>query len=277
MCNLTSQAQNERGEPMLPIERQNEMYTYICANGSASVRSLAKRFNVSGQTVRRDLKILEQRGQVVTTHGGAYLQTIEFQKHNVDFELRRSLAVIEKNQIAALALPLLSNKDLVYFDNSTTLLTLAELLVRSREVPEDITVVTNSLSLADAIKINTDIELLLLGGKIDKINDCCVGIKTFQELEDYHFDKAFLTCSSLTLEVGLSDSSRNIAQIRKHAIERASEVILLADHTKFDSNSNYPICSLDRVNVFITDRYPGAKWEQQLIDRGVKLLFPKEG
>ncbi|MDY3051686.1 MAG: DeoR/GlpR family DNA-binding transcription regulator [Ndongobacter sp.] len=265
---------------MLTVERQADIYAYISLKGSVSIHELAQKYRVSDQTIRRDLRQLEQKGQVIITFGGAYIPEMEFPNYNVNIQVRRSLAMLEKKAIALLTLPLFNDNDFVYFDHSTTMISVAELIAQQADYPHHFTVVTNSYVIAQILQNQPTIRVILLGGNVDSTNGCTSGPDTYQALHRYHFSKSFLSCSSLSLEQGITDSNLEMKTIRETALHQSVERYLLVDHTKFNSASSFQLCSIQDLHGIITDSPVPPEWEKYLAEHNIQLLtspnFPEQ-
>lgn len=258
---------------MLALDRRKSIEFIIKEEGSATVVDLAKRFDVSDQTIRRDLKVLETEGTIVVTFGGAYAREIDFPKYNIDVQVRRSLAIDEKLAIAKKAFSLLEEGDFIFIDQSTTSLTFAEEMTASKKGSKSGSVVTNSLLVADLMEKERHVTTYITGGAIDRKNACTFGEDAIESLGRYYFDKIFFTVSSASLENGLTDTNPQVCALRKKALARSKKRILLADHTKIGQTSSFFIGEIDMVDVLITDRDPGEAWVKGCEEKGIELII----
>ena len=142
---------------MLAIERRACIKETIQEQKSVAVSDLARRFDVTEETIRRDLKVLESQGVLTRTYGGAFIQGGAI--NEVDVTLRETSYVDAKRQIAAQCLQLIRNGDSIFLDSSTTALEIARAIRDMR-----LTVLTNSLLIADVLSHSESIRLQVIGG-----------------------------------------------------------------------------------------------------------------
>ncbi len=250
---------------MLAITRINQIRELVKQNRSVVVSKLADQFAVTEETIRRDLKKLEEEGVLVRVYGGAY--SIEGVQNDVDYLLRETILVPEKKRIADRCLPLVNNGDSIYIDCSTTALQLAMSLTSHH-----LTVVTNSLRVAQVFSDSNDIHLVLIGGSLHNRSMSFLGQNASQALANYFVDKAFVSCRSLSMENGLTDSNEDRATIRRIAIERSSKTYLLLDNTKFGSTSFAHIADISSIDTLITDEKVSDEWRIFLASKNVTLI-----
>lgn len=257
---------------MLASERRRNIERCIQENGSATVIALAKMFQVSDQTIRRDLKQLEEKGTIVVTFGGAYVREIDTPKYDIDVQKQRAMAKEEKKRIAKAASVLMDEGDCFFVDQSTTALAAVEQYLSQSPHKDYGTLVTNSLLMADLLK-RESITTILLGGEIDRKNACTFGDVAIDMVERYYFDKMFFTVSSISMETGMTDVDLRTSELRRKALFHAKKKILLVDHTKFDNTSAFQIGMTDEVDVIITDTPLSAEWITYCDTHDIELII----
>lgn len=250
---------------MLAITRLNEIKELIRQQKSVLVSELALRFNVTEETIRRDLKKLEDEGLVIRVYGGAY--SANGVQNDVNISLRQTILVAEKQMIARRCLPSISNGDSIFLDCSTTVLELAQLLSQY-----SLTVITNSLKVADCLAPSTDIRLIVVGGTLHHTSMSFLGHNTCCALGNYHVDKAFVSCRSLSMGHGITDANEEQSALRRVAIEASNQVFLLADHTKFDTTSFSKIARLEEISTLVTDRPLTPEWRRHLESKKIVCI-----
>ncbi len=238
---------------MLAMERKARIKTLVMKNKSVIVSQLAREFSVNEETIRRDLKALEKEGVLTRTYGGAFVQNGVI--NEVELSLRQTAYVENKRRIAARCMSVIHNGDTILLDHSTTALEIA----RAAEKME-ITVLTNSLLIADQLADQGQIRLILIGGEFDAKNRCFSGNAMLDALDSYYVDTAFISCRSLHLDHGVTDSSEQSAAMRRKMISRAERAYLAADHTKFDRTSFVRICGLEKLSGIVTDTPVPERW-----------------
>lgn len=254
---------------MLKIERQEQIMDMLKIRGTVLVTELSEHFKCSDETIRRDLKELEDSNLLTRTHGGAFL----FDKHDKSYpsEIRRILLHEEKSKMSKEAIKLIKENDFLFLDSSTTCLKLAEWIIDSKL---SVTILTNSLSILNLCsEKRSEIDIVLLGGRLRKNNFSTVGVEGINQIKSYYADKAFISTPKISIEFGLTDNNINEAEIRKLMIERSKMSILLMDHTKFKDDGNYTVSDLENIDLIISDMKFDNKWKKFLKDKkNLKLI-----
>lgn len=249
---------------MLAIERKNKIRDIVTQNKSGTVLELAKLFSVSEETIRRDLKQLEEEGLLVRTYGGAYVK--DSAQSEVAVEIREKIYIENKQIIAQKCSPLISNGDSVFLDSSTTAFYVCDAIKN-----KTITVITNSLKIINRLSSSENINLFAVGGVFSPRSMSFVGRNACKSLQQYHTDKAFVSCDSLDLTHGLTDSSEQQADIRQLAIEHADQVYVIADYTKFDKTALVTIADFSKITGIVVDQPLSQHWQKALADKKIRL------
>ncbi|MER7412871.1 DeoR/GlpR transcriptional regulator [Streptomyces sp. NHF165] len=255
---------------MFAAERRQLILEMVRANGAVSLRELARVVQTSEVTVRRDVRALEAEGLLDRRHGGAVLPG-GFTRES-GFPQKSHLATAEKTAIADLAAGLVSEGEAVVVGAGTTTQELARRLAR---VP-GLTVVTNSLLVAQALAHANRVEVVMTGGTLRGSNYALVGSGAEQSLQGLRVSRAFLSGSGLTAERGLSTSNMLSASVDRALVQAASEVVVLADHGKLGTDTMFQTVPAGSITRLVTDEPPGqderAERElQALADRGVQI------
>lgn len=202
---------------MLPIARKAKIKEYLSEKKNATVAELRDLFQVTEETIRRDLKQLESEGFLTRIYGGAYI--LDGVQNDVDVNLREHIYVEGKQKIAEQCVEFIQHGDSIFLDASTTSLFIAKMLGSRR-----ITVVTNSIKIINALVDNGNVNLVVIGGSISPRSMSTLGRNAEQNINRYYFDKAFISCRSISMQQGITDSNEQQAEIRRLAIERANKV-----------------------------------------------------
>ncbi|WP_443050819.1 DeoR/GlpR family DNA-binding transcription regulator [Streptomyces sp. H27-D2] len=242
----------------------------VRANGAVSLRELARVVQTSEVTVRRDVRALEAEGLLDRRHGGAVLPG-GFTRES-GFPQKSHLATAEKTAIADLAADLVEEGEAVVVGAGTTTQELARRLAR---VP-GLTVVTNSLLVAQALAHANRVEVVMTGGTLRGSNYALVGSGAEQSLQGLRVSRAFLSGSGLTAERGLSTSNMLSASVDRALVQAAGEVVVLADHTKLGADTMFQTVPTDVITRLVTDEPPphddrAATELQALADQGVQV------
>lgn len=247
---------------MLAIERRSNINDYLQIHQTASVEVLATMLKVTEETIRRDLRQMEQEGLLERTHGGAFLP--ERIANTLAMDARGKVNQSSKIQIARESAALIDEKDTLFLDASTTSAYLAqELLSRN------LTIITNSFTIANIVAPHHNIHLIMLGGDYDAGMRAFLSPATLRELEDYYVDKAFFSCRSVDLKSGLTDAHETICALRKTAIAHCKMACCIADHSKFNHSSYIRLCGIADINALITDFELTKEWKRCLDDNNV--------
>lgn len=248
---------------MLTIERQKQIGDILLEKKSVSVSELAEQFQVSYETIRRDLRELEKSGMAEKSYGGAVLK--ERVTHKLGFQELSKIMVDLKHRIAATALPLIEEGDSIYIDFSTTCGSIVNLLGDL-----SINVLTNSLEVINRLSDKENISLLSTGGSWDAENRAFFGRTAIQTLEQFHVDKAFISCCALSREQGITDRTELESELRRKVIESANHIYLLADYSKFDKVAFVKTCDFDRITGIVTDAELDSEWTDFLKKNHIK-------
>lgn len=253
---------------MLAVKRKALIKENLQEKKSVMVSELALEFDVTEETIRRDLKTLEDEGFLTRTYGGAFIQ--DGVMNDVSLSLRETYLVEAKQRIAELCVPLVHNGDSIFLDGSTTALTIAKAIKSMR-----ITVMTNSLSVAACLAGSDGLGLIMVGGVLDAKSMSFTGTATLEALAPYYVDAAFLSCRSLSLPNGVTDSIEQNAAVRKMMVKRSEHAYLVADHTKFDKTSFIKLCDFSELTGIITDSPLTEPWHQMAQQEQLKLYEGK--
>ncbi|GAJ27122.1 transcriptional regulator [Liquorilactobacillus sucicola DSM 21376 = JCM 15457] len=211
-----------------------------------TTKYLAKYFNVSADTVRRDILKLVSSGQGIRFHGG--IMTMDL-NGVPGYKTRSHIKSSIKSDMAQLAARLVSTRGLYFIGTSTTLVQLCGLLEE-----KNITVITNSIDNALELSKNMLPRVELLGGRLDKGNRYTYSLEMLTQLASFTFDTVFIGTSGVFKD-GIFVVDKDDASILKKAVQRARRVIMIAEQYKFDSNksSPYKVADCSEIDVIITD------------------------
>lgn len=226
-------------------ERRQQILDIINQEGNVRASDLAKRFQVTSETIRRDLLYLNNQHLVQKGHGMAKSIT-ESSEAPLDFRLRENSAA--KRAIAKKAMEYLENCSVVFIDAGSTLLELAGLL----HLLPQIVIITNSFSNAQVLQ-ETENTVYFLGGEINKVTQATNGFWTSNELDSLRIDIAFLGTSGFQAHDGPCTKILADAQLKQKVVKNSNRVIVLADQTKFVSNSIMQYASWSEVDLLISD------------------------
>ncbi|MCX5199032.1 DeoR/GlpR family DNA-binding transcription regulator [Streptomyces sp. NBC_00249] len=232
---------------MYAPERQQEILRLAREAGRVEVVLLAERFQVTAETVRRDLTALDRAGLLRRVHGGAVpAGRLGFEP---DLTARESTAADEKDRIAAAALAELPAGGSVILDAGSTVARLAAGI----PVETALTVVTHALPVAARLADHTGIDLHLVGGRVRHRTRAAVDAWALRAYAEIHADVLFLATNGFTAEGGLSTPDLAEAAVKRAAIAAARRVVLLADSAKAGQERFARFGAFADVDLLITD------------------------
>ena len=255
---------------MLAIERKNEILQKLRAEQRVLVSELAAHYQVTEETIRRDLDKLEKEGYATKTYGGAILGNST--KTDLSYTIRNKTNVEAKNQIAALASRLIEDGDHLMLDDSSTALFCAKKL-RDKK---NLTIITNSVELVVELANIETWTILLTGGRLKAESLALVGSQCEKYLGNYHVDKVFVSCKGMDKDAGVTDSNELTALIKQSMLRAGRQKILIIDSSKFDKVSFVNITPVSGVEAVVTNARPTDAWLRYFEEQGVRCIYPKD-
>ena len=250
-------------------ERQEKILELLAENGKVLVKELAEKFNVTEDSLRKDLGTLEQDGKLKRTYGGAV--AIREKIHVAEANKRRMLDVEAKRKIAATAFKLIQPSDMIFMDISTINIALADLIARSNG---EYKVVTNMIDVIDILSLNPKIDLLCVGGRINKSRDGFCGGITLELVSRLKPDIAFIGAVGVDVKSN-SVSTYNIDEgvTKAKVIEVSKRAYIVAQSKKFSTDGNYNFSALDSISGIITDSKPKSEIIKAADNLGINIIY----
>lgn len=249
----------------LAINRHDRIRDRLGEIGSATVAELADDLNVSRETIRRDLKLLSERGELDIVHGGATRRVAAGEQAT---NLRLPDNASGKATIARAAASLVEDGMVVLLDSGATALAVAEALsAKSR-----LTVVTNGLANAALLARVPGFRVVMLGGEVDATDEGSVGIDTMDMLKNYRVDIAFVAAGGIAADGQPTDFSRVWAEQRKRMIGAAKRAYFIVDSSKFERETPVRIEGIDSATGIIVDQRPDGALASAVSARGLEML-----
>jgi DeoR/GlpR family transcriptional regulator of sugar metabolism len=233
---------------VLARQRQAVILDEVRRTGAVRVSDLVGRLGVSDMTVRRDLDLLAGRGLLEKVYGGA--TSLGRSTDEPGFEAKSVRQLPEKEAIAALAAGLVRPGTAIGLSAGTTTWTLARFL----DDVADLTVVTNSIRVADVLQRRGRIDrMVVLTGGIRTPSDALVGPVAVQALRSLHLDLVFLGVHGMAMRAGFTTPNLNESETDRALVDAAGRVVVVADHTKWETVGISTIAGLDEADVLVTD------------------------
>ncbi|WP_127959134.1 DeoR/GlpR family DNA-binding transcription regulator [Serratia microhaemolytica] len=244
--------------------RQDQILEYLKAHNLVTVEQLVAAINASPATIRRDLIKLDRQGIIHRSHGGVALNRfIPVQPTTNQKQLRQQA---EKRQIAQCAIDMVQPGDSVVLDAGTTMLELARHLTY---LP--VRVITADLHIALFLSEFTQVEVTIIGGRIDDSSQSCVGDHGRRLLRAINPDVAFLSCNSWCIEKGITAPNEEKAGLKQDIIANARRRVLLADSSKYGAYSLFRVAELGSMTDIITDKLLSSSVQKKLAALSCRL------
>lgn len=248
-------------------ERHEEIAKQVRQDKSVKAVELMNYFQVSFETIRRDLLYLEKQGVLTRVHGGAVLE--EVNSRELSFTVRESKHLQEKEEIAEKATNYVVEGQSIAMDVSTTNTAFAKALKRKFS---RLTILTNSMTIARELSEMPDYTIIFAGGILRNQELCTIGDFTENFITQFHVDTFFMSISGVSLSKGLTDYGAGELQVKKKMMEIVQQKIVLADSSKFDIVSLLNACSIYEVDRIITDSNIQQNTINKYQDAGVKIF-----
>jgi len=252
-------------------QRRLQISALVRQHGSVQVSALARRFGVSLQTVRKDLRYLAERGVMARAYGGAIdagvVGSMSSQAEPA-YEAKRLVRLEEKARIGRMAATLVQPGDIIAIDSGTTAIQLAESLPNM-----DVIVVTNDFGVLAALALKPAVRIVMLGGELRRMNMAFYGGLTEEALDDLHVDKLFLGVDGFDLERGITTHYEPEAMLNRKMVAASRAVIVITDSSKFDQVCLHRIIPVTDMDTLITDLDAPEEIRQASKTLGFELLL----
>ena len=250
----------------MKLHRLQQLETYIRKQGSVSLEQLCQHFDVSKNTIRRDIQTLEARHVVKKVYGGVVANNDDAP---IPLSQRQLTMTSEKAAIAAKAAEFVRDGDIIVVDAGSTTVHLVEYLKTKRRV----TLITNSIPAITAAAGNDQLHVIVTGGDLLQTTNSLVGQDAIAMLKRLNAHTAFIAATSVSLEKGITNSSLIETDIKKAMMEISSRRMLLVDHSKFDTVSLVKFAELRDFDALITDRPLSPEYHAYCEQAGVQEII----
>ncbi len=252
---------------MLAIERRNAILARLNAQGKVIVTDLSREFDVTEETIRRDLEKLDNEGLATKTYGGA----VANKNLNIDlpYNVRKRANVDRKQKIAEKIAGMIHDGDYIMLDASSTAIFVTKCIAHLK----NITLITNSIEILMELADKNDWNILSTGGSLKKGSLSLVGTSAERMIKGFHVDLAICSSKGIDMNMGVTDSNEKDSEIKRAIFAAADRKILAVDATKFDKISFVHVCEINDVDIVVTDETPSDRWNEYCKDKGVELIF----
>lgn len=250
----------------MKLDRRNQIIDMVAQQRTVKNTELMERFDISIETVRRDLEYLEQQGYLRRVYGGAVVNVSL--SSEPEYASRAKVHFKEKMAIAAEAAKLVEPRDAIYLGVGTTVQAMTRFLRNAGEL----TVFTNALRTAVELSENPNCNVILSGGKVRPKELTLSGFPAEENLDFFNVDKAFIGIGGVT-EAGGTDFHIDEARLHRRLVKRARQAIVLADSGKLGLRAVVNVCPLEDIDVLITDSGAPKQLVRELEQAGVKVII----
>lgn len=254
---------------MLALERRNLILEKLQEEKRVVVSELSQQFQVSEETIRRDLEKMEKEGVAIKSYGGAVLN--ETTSIDMPFNVRKKENVAGKQKIAELVADQIHNGEHIILDASST----AVFIAKAIKDKENLTVITNSIEIMIELSDVSDWNIICSGGTLKEGYLALVGPKTAEGFNSFNAEKAIFSCKGIDMEKGITDGNELFSYTKQMMMKSAKETILVIDNSKFDKVAFSKLCDANAVDTVITDEKPDDKWITFFERHNIKCIYPE--
>jgi DeoR/GlpR family transcriptional regulator of sugar metabolism len=249
------------------IERIENLLKFVESSQRVSVDTICRNYQVSKATARRDLDILSKQGKIQRIHGGAIAlrnappENPVYQRKNLQMEI--------KQKIGLAASKLIQEGETIFLGSGTTVLEVAHNLIHF----SNLKIITNSLLVINMLSDYPNIELIILGGMLRHSELSLIGYLTDHAISELHADKVIMGIHSISYEKGLTNDYPQETITDRNILKMTTQVIVVADHTKFGRISTAYVAPINVIDTLITDNETSPDFIEKIIEQGVKVIM----
>ncbi len=252
----------------MKINRLRKIQELLEEKKSISINDLCAFFEVSKNTIRRDIAELEKSGIISKVYGGIVLQEKEAPKEPQEALVTVDSDKLHKKKIAQMAASLVEDDDVIYIDSGTTTMHLMPYL----ENKHNITIVTASIHVIDIAAASAKFNIIATGGTIYAPTRAFVGPSVINCLKDYNISKIFLASTGISIEKGATTASPLECDIKRALVDKSAKKILMVDSTKLDSASLITFCNLDEIDCIVVDEELPTKYQDYFAKNNIEVI-----
>ncbi|WFF42716.1 DeoR/GlpR family transcriptional regulator [Salinicola endophyticus] len=249
---------------MTQQDRHDAIIALVKRQGYAAIEQLATEFNVTPQTIRRDLNQLAEEGAVRRVHGGAGLESSTV---NTAYHTRKTLNLEAKRRIAELLVTQIPDSASLFINIGTSNEFIAEALCQH----SGLEVITNNLNVAAILQHKTDFNVIVAGGQVRSRDGGIIGEATIDFINQFKVDYGIIGISGIDRDGSLLEFDYQEVRVAQAIIRNSRQVYLAADHSKFQRNAVVRQGNLSQVDAFFTDRQPPDTLVRLMHEHGVEL------
>lgn len=252
----------------LPVnKRQQDIIDYARDNGFVTVENLSEKFQVTHQTIRRDLTFLSDNFYLSRTHGGAFFQS---GVSNVNHFSRQTIAQSEKIAIAEKVSEIVSDNSSIVLNIGTTTEQVAKTLMGKRK---GLKIITNNINIVNIVSHSPHSEVWVAGGRLRSADNAVIGSVASDFIKNFKIDYAIVGVSAIDKEGTLLDFDHDELMVTKSIYAQSRKIILIADANKFERKAPYVTAHIKDVDIFVTDKKPSKDIIKICKQNNVELII----
>ena len=251
------------------VKRIDQIEDFIIKNKFVTIDELCTEFNISKNTIRRDIDFLTKRGTVKKVYGGVTIDNIHSDPLILSsFQERQIINEDLKVKIAKEASKYIKDGDIIFIDTGTTAANIIDYL----EDVKNLTIITNSVSILYKSLFYPNINVVSLPGVLKRVTASLVGSSTLQYIQDYNINKAFMACTGFSIKQGFTNSTHDEFRIKKAIIEKSQCNFMLLDKSKLGKTALLTFCHTSDLDYIIIDSLPSTEYIEHLNENNVALV-----
>ncbi|MBA4367293.1 MAG: DeoR/GlpR family transcriptional regulator [Desulfobacterium sp.] len=252
-----TQSSAEDGKAEQVRRRHEQIVNLVREQGFVTIETFAQQFNVTPQTIRRDINSLSKKGLLHRYHGGAGLSS---STENMDYSRRQTLCFSEKQRIASMVARHIPNQASLFINIGTTNEAVAKALYNH----DRLRIITNNLNVASILSGNRNFEVIVTGGLVRSRDGGIIGEATIDFIRQFKVDYGIIGISGIDEDGTLLDFDYREVNVAKAIVANSRKVFLAADHTKFGRNAMVRLGSIHDIDALFTDQQPATAMTELL-------------
>jgi DeoR family glycerol-3-phosphate regulon repressor len=263
-CGVKGASDDPDGKPSLG-RRHSQVQKIVQSKGFVTIEQLAREFNVTPQTIRRDINTMHKAGLIQRFHGGAGMAS---STENVAYNERKILCLEEKRRIAQMVAAQIPDHASLFINIGTTTEAIAQALVHHKRLR----VITNNLNVATILSTNLNFEVIVAGGLVRHRDGGLIGEATIDFIQQFRVDYGIIGISGIDLDGTLLDFDYREVRAARAIIDNSRKVFLATDHTKFGRNAMVRLGNIAEIDTLFTDQNPPSALVEVLTEAEVNLF-----
>lgn len=249
----------------MKVKRINEIEEYIRFKQQVSLNELKDKFNVSINTIRRDINELESSNIISKVYGGVVYNneeaTVAYEQRNIDH-------LFEKQQIGEYCSKFIKRNDIVFIDSGTT----THFILDKVDKHLPFTLISNSLEVINKATQFPNITLLIVGNTYKRTTKSFIGITDNHIIDKFNINKAFMSATAFSIDQGASNSDLLENETKQIICQKSNQVYLMVDSSKFGDASLFTYCASHKLTKVITDHNLSADYANKLQEAGIETI-----